>query len=140
MVTVAGREVSPTGVRCAAVGVANTASDFGLFALLHTSLGIVLANLVSTAAGMTFSFVVNGLFTFRAERLTLGQAVRFLATTGTVLLVVQPVVIDLIAHALPTGFPVDREVAAKACSIGLVLVLNFLSYRFVVWRPAVTED
>lgn len=127
--------MSPTVVRFAVVGVANTAIDFGLFAAFHDTLGITLANLVSTAAGMTFSFVVNGLFTFRTERLTVRQALTFLATTGTVLLVVQPVLIHLIAGVLPGGLPVDAEVAAKACSIGVVLVLNFLSYRYLVWRP-----
>lgn len=111
----------------------NTAIDFGLFALLHRQLGIVLANLVSTAAGMTFSFVVNGLFTFKAKRLTVRHGLRFVASTGTVLLVIQPIAISLIADVLPTGLPVDRVLAAKACSIGLVLVLNFLSYRFLVW-------
>jgi putative flippase GtrA len=115
------------------VGLCNTVIDFGLFALLHTSLGITRANLVSTAAGMTFSFIVNGLVTFKAKRLTLRQLVTFIASTGTVLLVIQPIAIHLIANALPSTFPVDRELAGKACSIGLVLVLNFLSYRYLVW-------
>jgi putative flippase GtrA len=122
------------------VGLCNTAIDFGLFALLHTSLGITRANLVSTAAGMTFSFIVNGLVTFKAEKLTVRQLITFLASTGTVLLVIQPIAIHLVANALPGTFPVDRELAGKACSIGLVLVLNFLSYRFLVWPRAKTPD
>lgn len=118
----------------AAVGVVNTAIDFGLFALLHDPLGITWGNLVSTSAGMTFSFVVNGLLTFRAERLTWRHALTFVATTGTVLWVVQPVAIHLLLRVLPTGMPVEEELVAKACTIGLSLVLNFLAYRFIVWR------
>ena len=61
-------------MRFAGVGVCNTAIDWALFLVLHDRLGITLANFFSSSAGMVFSFVVNGLFTFRAERLTLRQA------------------------------------------------------------------
>ena len=71
-----------TVVRFAGVGVLNTLIDVGLFLLLHDRVGIVLANFISTSAGMAFSFVVNGLFTFKASRLTWRQAGLFLGTTG----------------------------------------------------------
>ena len=51
------------------------------------------AELQWTDAGMVFSFVVNGLFTFRTERLTLRQALLFVGTTGTVMWVAQPLLI-----------------------------------------------
>jgi putative flippase GtrA len=93
----------------------------------------VLANFVSTSAGMTFSFVVNGLFTFQAGRLTLRHALLFLATTGTVMWVLQPVFI----HVLD-GF-VEPLVLVKVLSIGLSFVANFAAYRLVVW-PAARHD
>ncbi len=128
--------LSATVVRFAGVGVVNTLIDLGLFLLLHDRLGIVLANFVSTSAGMTFSFVVNGLFTFSAGRLTLGHAVRFLAGTGTVLWVLQPALIHLLALAI------EPLVVVKVLAIGACIVANFAVYRLLVWpaearhRPA----
>ena len=88
-----------------------------------SELGIVLANFVSTCAGMTFSFVVNGLFTFKASRLTLRQALLFLATTGLTLWVLQPIVILLVLQV------VDVVLVAKLAALGVCLVVNFVSYR-----------
>ena len=122
-------------MRFAGVGVCNTAIDWGLFLLLHAHLGITLANFVSSSAGMVFSFVVNGLFTFRAGRLTLRQAVLFVATTGTVMWVAQPLLIHgwlwVLEHLLDDA---DLRLAgAKLASIACSLVLNFAAYRLVVW-------
>ncbi|MFW6773715.1 GtrA family protein [Nocardioides sp. CPCC 205120] len=123
----------PPQVRFAGVGVVNTALDVGLFWLLHVPLGITLANLVSTSAGMTFSFVVNGLFTFDAARLTLRHALLFVATTGATMWVLQPLVI----HALL--WVVDPVIVAKVLAIGCSLVVNFAAYRFVVWPRRAAE-
>ena len=75
-----------------------------LFLLLHDKIGITLANLCSTSAGMAFSFVANGLFTFRAGALTLRDAGLFVASTGIVMWVVQPLLIHgwlgLVPHDL----------------------------------------
>ncbi|CAN5356391.1 hypothetical protein BH11ACT8_BH11ACT8_09240 [soil metagenome] len=126
-----------TLARFAMVGVVNTLLDLGLFLLLHDELGIVLANFVSTSAGMTFSFVVNGLFTFGAGRLTLRHALLFLATTGVVMWLLQPVVIHaLLAAAGGLGFDQDATwvvLLVKVASIGVSFVANFAAYRYVVW-------
>lgn len=117
----------------------NTLLDLGLFVLLHGELGVglLLANFVSTSAGMTFSFVVNGLVTFRAQRLTLRQALLFLATTGTVMWVLQPLVIlGLSAVAEAVGLDPERAVVLGAIKLGSIsasLVANFAAYRYVVW-------
>lgn len=122
-------------VRFAAVGVCNTAIDWALFLLLHDRLGITLANFCSTSAGMVFSFVVNGLFTFRAERLTLRHAALFVLTTGTVMWAAQPLLIHgwlrVAEQVLPE--PDVRLALAKLAAITCSLGLNFLAYRFVVW-------
>ena len=84
---------------------------------------------------MVFSFVVNGLFTFRTERLTLRQAALFVATTGTVMWVAQPLLIHgwlwALEHVVDDGDL--RLAAAKLASIACSLALNFAAYRFVVW-------
>lgn len=127
-----------TGARFAAVGVVNTLIDLGLFMLLHDRLGIVGANLASSSAGMTFSFLANGRFTFGAERLTLRHATLFLATTGTTMWVVQPLAITALLRAADAvgtypGAPV--VLIAKLLALGVSVGLNFLAYRYVVWRP-----
>ena len=106
------------------MGVVNTLLDLGLFLLLHGHLGIIAANFVSTSAGMTFSFVVNGLFTFRAGRLTLRHAALFLATTGAVMWLLQPAVIHLLLAA-GEGAGLDPDstlvlLGVKVVSIGVV--------------------
>jgi putative flippase GtrA len=127
-------------VRFAGVGICNTAIDWALFLLLHDRLGITVANFVSSSAGMTFSFVVNGLFTFGAERLTLRQALLFVATTGTVMWVAQPLLIHGWLWVLePVVADSDlRLAAAKLASIACSLALNFAAYRWVVWP--ITHD
>ncbi|WP_435772054.1 GtrA family protein [Nocardioides sp. SYSU DS0651] len=127
------------------MGVCNTAIDTVLFVLLHDRLGITLANLLSTSAGMAFSFVVNGLFTFGAGRLTLRHALLFVATTGVVMWVAQPLLIHgwlwLLAQLPGLG---DAELsaadlrlwAAKLAAIGCSLALNFVAYRYLVWPAA----
>jgi putative flippase GtrA len=113
--------MSWTAVRFAAVGVCNTAIDWALFLLLHDRFGITLANFVSSSAGMVFSFV---------------------ATTGTVMWVAQPLLIHgwvwVLEHVLDDADL--RLAAAKLASIACSLVLNFSAYRWVVWRITHDED
>ena len=113
-------------MRFAAVGVVNTAIDVALFTLLHPHLGIVVANLVSTSAGMAFSFTVNGLLVFGATRLRWRDALRFVATTGVGLWVLQPVLIHLLIDLMPAP-------AAKLVATGVTVVVNFVAYRYLVW-------
>jgi putative flippase GtrA len=120
-----------TVIRFGMVGMANTAIDLTLFWVLEPSLGVVLANLVSTSAGMAFSFWANGRHTFGAARVTTRQALAFLATNALTQWLLQPVVIGA-AHGL-TGLDLP---AAKVVALGASVVANFLLYRYVVWaRP-----
>ena len=121
-----------TVVRFLAVGVCNTLIDLALFWLLNAPLGIVLANFVSTSAGMTFSFLVNGRHTFGASRITMRQAVLFVASNGATMWVLQPLLIHAVHDvvALPL-------MAAKVVALGGSVVANFLLYRYVVWPDRV---
>lgn len=114
-------------LRFAAVGTANTLLDVALFLLLHDRLGILAANFVSTSAGMTCSFVANGLLTFGAQRLTALHAALFVSTTGVTMWLVQPVAMHAVLSVL------DEVWLAKLLAIGTCLVLNFAAYRLVVW-------
>jgi putative flippase GtrA len=120
--------MSRTVVRFLAVGVCNTAIDLVLFWVLNAPLGIVLANFVSTSAGMTFSFLANGRHTFGASRVTLRQAVLFVAANGATMWVLQP----LLIHAVHDVASIPL-MAAKVVALGGSVVANFLLYRYVVW-------
>jgi putative flippase GtrA len=122
--------------RFAVVGVLNTLIDAGLFLVLHGALGVFWANFVSTSTGMAFSFVVNGRYTFRSDKVTLRQLGAFLVTNAFTMWLLQPAVIVLATRIGDgTGAP-DALVlpAAKAVAIGCSFVVNFVSYRWVVWR------
>ena len=124
--------MSRTVVRFLAVGVCNTLIDLALFWVLNAPLGIVLANFVSTSAGMVFSFLVNGRHTFGAARVTLRQAVLFVASNGATMWVLQP----LLIHAAHDVAAVPL-MAAKVVALGGSVVANFLLYRYVVWPDRV---
>ncbi len=120
---------SRTVLRFLAVGACNTAIDVVLFWALHAPWGVVVANLVSTSAGMTFSFLANGRHTFGAERVTLRQAVLFVGSNALTMWVLQPLVI-LVAQSV-AGVPL---MVAKVVALGGSVVANFLLYRYLVWR------
>jgi len=126
---------SRTVVRFLAVGVCNTAIDVVLFWALHAPMGLVVANLVSTTAGMAFSFLANGRHTFGAERVTLRQAVLFVGTNALTMWVLQPVVMAAARSA--TGVPL---MVAKVLALGVTVVANFLLYRYVVWRERAADS
>lgn len=126
-----------TAGRFAAVGVVNTALDLSLFLGLHHALGVVAANLVSTSAGMTLSFIANGRFTF-GGRLTRRSAALFVATTGLTMWVLQPAVIELLLSAWGEG--ALHVPVTKGLAIGVSVAANYAAYRFLVWPAAPTSD
>jgi putative flippase GtrA len=141
LVTGFGRRVMPmflsrTLRRFAVVGIVNTAIDVALFALLHAPLGILVANFLSTSAGMTFSFLANGRFTFGARRVTARHAFLFLAANGSTMWVLQPLLITLAHDAFAAPMMVS-----KLAGLAVSVVANFLLYRYVVWPlEAVTPE
>jgi putative flippase GtrA len=112
----------------ALVGIVNTLIDVVLTWVLHAPLGIVAANFVSTSAGMTFSFLVNGRHSFGASQVTLRQALLFMATNAFTMWLLQPLLIHAAYDAASTPLMV-----AKVVALGGSVVANFLLYRYVVW-------
>jgi putative flippase GtrA len=128
--------VSSSAARFALVGVVNTAIDLVLFGVLSTAgCGLLLANTVSTSAGMAFSFVANRAFSFRSTssvRSTLGP---FLAVTLVGLWVLHPLVIWAAAAVLG-GFGVPAVTAlllGKVAAVAVGLVWNYTWYHRVVF-------
>lgn len=118
-------------MRFVTVGAVNTGVDVALFTVLYSvGLGVGLANLLSTSAGMATSFVLNRRFTFRA---TGGNLYRQLLTFTGVNLVglwlLQPLVISAVARVLPVP-------AAKVGATAVTMVWMFGWYRWVVFAPS----
>jgi putative flippase GtrA len=97
---------------------------------------VVAANLLSTSAGMAFSFVANGRWTF-AGRLTRRTAALFLATTGATMWLLQPAVIEALLHLWGDGATAE-VLGAKVLAIGVSVTANFAAYRFLVWPTGTT--
>lgn len=114
--------------RFAAVGLANTAIDYGVYAgLLAAGLPPQLANLISVTTAASFSFLANRNFTFHTRKTStpLGrQMLRHAATTGSAL-VISAGVINLLS-------PLSGPLIAKAIAIPLSFAWNYsLSSRWV---------
>ena len=119
------------------MGIVNTTIDFVLFGVLALAgLPVLLANLVSTTAGLSFSFVANRTYTFRSTTSPVRLLGPFVLVTGVGLWVIQPLVITAVGRLSghDAGALLDVWVP-KACGIGVGLVWNYLWYRFVVFAP-----
>ena len=124
--------------RFAMVGVVNTAIDFVGFGLLALAgAPLLLANFLSTSAGMTFGFFAHRSFSFRSEAPWRQTALPYLLTTAIGVWLVQPVVIWLVGNLLVAVTGSDGALVEvwlpKACAIGVALVWNFALFHFVVF-------
>ncbi|MGE0060691.1 MAG: GtrA family protein [Xanthobacteraceae bacterium] len=114
-----------------AIGVVNSAVDFAVFTLAFVwlALPIIPANLMSWAVAVTFSYVLNSMFTFAAESgrklaartyvsFVVAQVAGFIANTAVVLIA---------SYFIPVLF-------GKLLAIGASFVVNFSLSHFVVFR------
>lgn len=133
-----------TRLRFGLVGIGNTLVDLiGYTVLMTVGLPMVVANLISTSAGMVLSFTLNRNFTFRAKagdaRL---QLVLFFVVTASGLWVMQPVVIALCGGLFSGLGGTLAVVAPKLVALAIGLVWNYVLYSKLVFRtkrPAVAE-
>lgn len=124
------------------VGTLNTIVDLSVFLLLrYLGLPIVVANLISTSAGLVLSYIGNRSFTFssrQVRRIHAGkQALLFLAVTGFGLWVLQPLVILALTGALGTAGRALGPLTAvipKLGGIAVGLIWNYTLYDRLVFR------
>jgi len=115
----------------AAVGLVNSAVDFGVFSFAYYYLGlpIIPANVMAWGVAVTGSYVMNSLTTFARESgrelrlksylgFALSQAVGLVANTATVLLA---------SYVVPV-------LVGKLLAIGVSFLVNFSLSHFVVFR------
>jgi putative flippase GtrA len=125
--------VSTRFFRFGLVGVANTATDFALFAVLVHAIGmhVAAANVLSYSAGVLQSFTINGAWTFRGLRSRGSGARRFAAfcLVNVASLIVTTALVWLLSLMMPA-------LLAKAASVGAGFLMNFqLSRRLVFGGP-----
>ncbi|NTW41678.1 MAG: GtrA family protein [Cellulomonadaceae bacterium] len=124
--------------RFASVGVVNTLVDLGLYVLFRgLGMPLLLANTLSTSAGMAVSFFGNRSFVFGATDNRRREITLFVIVCGLGIWVVQPAVIAGVGRlaelaGLGEGFLVDTS--AKIAAILVAAVWNFVLYGRVVFR------
>ncbi|HUD08340.1 MAG TPA: GtrA family protein [Candidatus Saccharimonadales bacterium] len=134
-------------VRFTMVGLLNTSTDFGLYSvLLILGWMPLLANTVSTSAGMLLSFFLNRRFTFRAHHQnSRQQARRFLIVTLTGLWLLQPIIIYLVRDLSSSLFHFNKtrlllNLIAKLISIIFSFIWNYLWYSRFVFKTDTLKD
>lgn len=139
--------VTDRRLKFAAVGVANTATDFIFFNILAAVMGVppILANICSTGIAMGQSFVFNKFFVFQSRGGNRWQqGALFLLVTITAMWGVQSIVIWIL-HA-PADWFAARLIASpelasalalngtKAAATVASLIWNYAFYRSVVFK------
>lgn len=124
--------------RFASVGVVNTLVDLILYVVLvGLGLGIVLANFLSTSAGMAVSFAGNRRFVFGGTGNRAREIALFVIVCGVGIWVIQPLVILWTGSALDglTDLPsVVVSSVPKILAILVAAVWNYLLYSRLVFR------
>ncbi len=122
----------PPWMRFGLVGLVNSGIDFGLFVVLHNSVGLdpVIAHAIGFSCAAANSFVVNKLWTFEDRDWSRGAAsgaLKFFAVAIGGLLI-GAALIWLLTPPLPA-------IISKALAIALTFLWNYqLSRRFVFNR------
>jgi putative flippase GtrA len=136
------KAVTAERLRFGLVGIANTLVDLVIYTVLvSVGLPIVVANLISTSAGMALSFTLNRNFTFRAKGGNARtQAILFFAVTATGLWIVQPLMI-LLFNQVFTGLTGMLAIAVpKIAGLMFNLVWNYTLYSKLVFRQKETVN
>lgn len=123
-------------LRFLVVGVANTLLDIAIFLVLTAwGVPVIIANMISTAVALCFSFLLNRAYTFRAGPGVVGQAVRFLVVTLVGLWVLQPIIIQAVLALIGDQLPSTAALlVAKGIATVASLTWNYLLYGAVVFR------
>ncbi|HEX2655460.1 MAG TPA: GtrA family protein [Xanthobacteraceae bacterium] len=120
--------------RFAAIGVVNTAVDFGVFwlAINHLTSSLIFANIVSWTVAVSGSYILNSFITFAAES---GQTLR-LRDYGTFIVAgVAGLIANTATLLICAKLLLLHVLIAKVFAIGVSFLVNFSLARFVVFRP-----
>lgn len=118
------------------VGVLNAIADFAVFNLL-LPIGPLKANLVSTFAATTLSYLLNRQWTYRHRaRTTMHREYVLFFAFNLVGFLIQSAVLGLAKYGLGFTEHNDRMAfnIAKAAGVGVAMVFRFWSYRTFVFK------
>lgn len=134
------RGISGETIRYAVVGAATSLIDAGLFALLHYAFGVeaTVSNIASVMVAIAFAYIANKLFVFRSHcadfHALLFECARFIGGR-LVTMVVEVALFELLSRAAG-----QEELIAKAASIVVVIIANYIISKFFVFRKGRQED
>ncbi len=126
----------------AAVGFLNTAIDFGILNLLSAATGVTSGfivggvNMPGFGVAVVNSYFWNKFWVFRGREQALRDFPKFLAVSLAGLLLNSGIVVFMTTY-VPAAFGISNTAwlnFAKILATGLVLVWNFLGYKFLVFR------
>lgn len=119
-------------------GVTTTAVNWCIYTACHALLGMTAANAVAWLGAVVYAFVTNKLFVFESKSLKakvlLAEGLKFFAARG---------LSGVVEVFLPTGlFAIGLEQSlfgipggvAKALVSGLVIVMNYVLSKFLVFQ------
>jgi putative flippase GtrA len=113
------------------IGLGNTVIDFGVFSFAYQVMGLSLvpANVMAWFVAVTCSYVMNTMFTFRAEsgRVLRRRDYASFVASGVLGVVATTTTLVVLSHVMPVY-------AAKLVSIAAGFVVNFTMSHFVVFR------
>lgn len=129
-------------LRFAAIGLLNTAIDFGLL-FIFKALGIpvLVANILSTSIAFSLSFTLNKKYTFKTTDTNVKREIAlFIAVTLFGLWVLQGAVIWLVSPAIASVFHVNDQTTlliAKLAATVVSMLWNYFMYDRVVFKKEV---
>jgi putative flippase GtrA len=132
-----GRVLFGQAARFAAIGLVNTAVDFGvfLFAITFLTSSLVAANVLSWTVAVTGSYVLNSFITFAPES---GRVLRLRAYLAFVASGIAGLIANTATLLIAAKLLLLPVVLAKLLAIGASFLVNFSLARFVVFRPRVS--
>jgi putative flippase GtrA len=140
---VAKPDAMKSKLRFVMVGGASTIIDFGALNLLtFAGLSPIVANSISTALAMTFSFFLNKKFTFQSKsRNYRREVLLFVIFTLFGLWVIQNLVIKGLLLVTPDSWPeFVRLNGAKIVATGFSMVWNYVTYARFVFRDVKSDE
>lgn len=129
----------------AAVGFLNTSIDFGILNLLSAATGVTSGfvvggvNVPGFSAAVINSYLWNKFWVFRGREQVLRDFPKFFAVSFAGLLLNSGIIIFMTTY-VPAAFGIGNAAwlnFAKVLATALVLVWNFLGYKFLVFRSQI---
>lgn len=131
-------------------GLIGTLVDFGTYTFFTRLLGwtttyllfgfeISAPNNISVLLAITTNFLINRAWTFRAEEGNIGRQWAGYFTLNAFTWAMNQALVSLFAFHTPIFvelFGENRDLAAKVLAIGIILWINFLGSKFLIFRKS----